>query len=1122
MTAPIPDPVLRDALQRQRDGWAAGACPLVEEVLRDAPALAADGEAILDLVYQERLLREAAGQDATWQEYAARFPHLVDPLRRQFEIDALLTAEASAAADDGHATLPFTERIAPASPPVEVPGCTVLDELGRGAMGVVYRGWQQATQRPVAIKVLFADVPASRVRTEARAAARLHHPHIVTVYDVRENHGQTVLVLEYVEGGTLADKLAGRPQPPRDAGRLVEQLAWAMAYAHQRGVVHRDLKPSNILLAGGPHAPLAQCVPKIGDFGLAKLTEGGEAQTRTRDILGTPGYMAPEQAGSGEPVGPSCDVYALGAILYEALTGRAPFLGASLLQTLEQVRGQEPIPPARLQPTVPHDLEVICLTCLHKSPAHRYAGARELAEELRHWLAGEPIQARPAGAAERAWKWRRRHPVAAALATVGVVLTIAALAGGLTLNGLLRDQRDRAREQAAQLDDQLQQTRQLLYTAGLLRVGAIWEADPVQGLRLLDDPQVCPPDLRCLSWRILHAGCQRYTHQLAASSGVTALACRPGTAEFAAATDDGQVTVWDSTGQRRQQLTAEGRITALAFTRDGGLLAAGGSAGKVHVWEMRSGQLQAEQAPFVRSPADGAAPVAGLAWLPDGRTLLISGGAGKAGAILFWDARAGRVRRTLREATHPLSGVAISPEGDTLAGGGPDSSVRLWDARTGRLRKSLPGHTAPVRCLQFTANGRLLVTGGLDGQVRLWDPARESAAGLIEPDLGPVVALALHPDGHEAAVVGEGSSGEGGESGSVLLCDLVNRRVTEELRGHAGAAAGLGYSADGRTLLSAGADQTVKVWPHPPRRDQLVLRGHVGTTGSVALSADGRVLAWAATTDPASRTATQIHVLDLAQAPAPSPLRAHGRPVQCLALSSDGRLLAAGFGHPGEPSEVRLWEVSSGRLIQAWGADRWPLAGLAFDRDGTALLTAEVDGTIHLWDIASGKPRARLSSPVTPIHRIAWNRATGQVVAAAGEAGTILVWDEVGGAPSWRLDTRLRLPVFALSHDGRRLALAAPGGAVRLVAVTGEPADALLPIGLKQVGALAFSPDDRTLAIAGDGVAVKLWDVSTLQERASLPGHRGGVCFLAFGDPGMTLLAATRTQTARLWRPAPR
>jgi serine/threonine protein kinase len=284
-------------------------------------------------------------------------------------------------------------------------------------MGVVYRAWQSSTQRLVALKVPRpGDHPSpqelARFRTEAEAVARLQHPHIVAVYEVGEYEGQPFLALEYVEGGSLAQRLAEALQPADTAARLVQTLAQAVHYAHQRGIIHRDLKPANVLLA-------ADGTPKITDFGLAKLLDSRPRLTRTGQALGTPGYIAPEQARGRNPeVGPATDVYALGAMLYKLLTGRPPFKAATAAETLQQVLRDEPVPPSRRQPLVPGDLETICLKCLQRRPRRRYASAQDLADDLGRFLGGQPILARPPGVWELAVKWVRRQ-----LGRVGMVLS---------------------------------------------------------------------------------------------------------------------------------------------------------------------------------------------------------------------------------------------------------------------------------------------------------------------------------------------------------------------------------------------------------------------------------------------------------------------------------------------------------------------------------------------------------------------------------------------------------------------------------------------------------------------------------------------------------------------------
>jgi serine/threonine protein kinase len=313
-------------------------------------------------------------------------------------------------------------------PAPSVPGYEILAELGRGGMGVVYQARQTALDRNVALKMILAGAHAGteerrRFQAEAEAAARLQHANIVQVYEVGEAGGLHYFSLEFCPGGSLADRLRGEPLPSRDAARLTETLARAVQAAHAAGIVHRDLKPANVLLG-------ADGTPKISDFGLAKRMDGQPGQTASGALVGTPSYMAPEQAGGrSKDVGPATDVYALGAILYELLTGRPPFRAANPLDTLLLVVSEEPVPPSRLQPGVARDLEAVALKCLEKDPARRYPTAHDLAEDLRRFGTGEPVRARPVSSLERGLRWARRHPAAAGLLAVSG-LALLALAGG--------------------------------------------------------------------------------------------------------------------------------------------------------------------------------------------------------------------------------------------------------------------------------------------------------------------------------------------------------------------------------------------------------------------------------------------------------------------------------------------------------------------------------------------------------------------------------------------------------------------------------------------------------------------------------------------------------------------
>jgi tetratricopeptide (TPR) repeat protein len=332
--------------------------------------------------------------------------------------------------------------------PAHVPGFEILRVLGRGGMGVVYEARQVALKRTVALKMILAGGHAgpaelARFRTEGEAVARLQHPNVVQIYEVGEADGLPFFALEFCPGGALDKHLKGTPQPPAEAARLLRSLAAGVQAAHEKNIVHRDLKPANVLFA-------ADRTPKVTDFGLAKRLDAA-GDTASGALLGTPSYMAPEQAqGKGNSVGPAADVYALGAILYECLTGRPPFKADTLMDTVNQVVTAEPVPPRQLNLKVPRDLETVCLKCLHKDPARRYAAAADLAEELDRFLAGKPVRARPVGPFERAGRWCRRNPLAAGLALLGVFL----LVGGTSLStyyAVLAKSRAEGAERGAQI-----------------------------------------------------------------------------------------------------------------------------------------------------------------------------------------------------------------------------------------------------------------------------------------------------------------------------------------------------------------------------------------------------------------------------------------------------------------------------------------------------------------------------------------------------------------------------------------------------------------------------------------------------------------------------------------------
>jgi eukaryotic-like serine/threonine-protein kinase len=1019
-------------------------------------------------------------------EQAARLlDSLTDPLLDSLRLVFRPAAGNGPTRPEGPAgSLTLDHRPDPAAaqaPAPQVPGYEVLAELGRGGMGVVYLARQARPARLVALKVILAATHAdaerrARFLAEADAIARLRHPHIVQVYQVGQHGGVPFLALEFVGGGTLAQRLAGGPLPPRQAAQLLEALARAVQHAHRHGVVHRDLKPANVLLT-------EEGQPKVADFGLAR--QPGPALTATGAVLGTPSYMAPEQA-AGEAVGPAADVYALGAVLYEALTGRPPFRAASALETLGQVRTQEPVAPSQLQPATPRDLNTLCLKCLEKEPGRRYPSAGELADDLRRFLQGEPVRARPVGAAERAWRWARRRPAAAALVLVSGV-ALAALVGvatSLWYSGRLRGALDQA-EQARRGEERAN------YFHRITLANLAWRDGNVrQVLQLLD---ACPEEHRRWEWYYLRRLCFPELRRIAAHDGpIRGIAFSPDGRQLASAGND-LVKVWDF-ADGRQRLALAGHTDQpreVAFSPDGSRLASSSVDGTVRVWDVATGRPPLILRGHTRE-------VQGVAFSPDG-ALIASAGLDRTARV--WDARDGRPLRTLATGSTDIAPLAFSPDGRRLATAcvGKDQVI-VWAVPDGKRVLSLDGFRMGICSVAFSPDGRRLAAGGLDRVVKVWDRATRQAVLSLGGHTEFIWRLAFDPAGRRLAVACT--------DGSIKVWDLATGRELATLRGHSGNVYGVVFQPGGHRLVSAGFDGTIRTWDPTASPGPMALRGHERGVNRVAFhprsnrvasaGADGTVRVWDAATGEEWLA-----------------LRGHARGVG-VAFSPGGHRLASTEGAGG----IRIWDLNTGRSLLTLNARAGDARNVSFSPDGKKLATGD-HAAVRVWDAEGGRLLLSLKGHTDRANGVAFS-PDGRLLASGGADRTVRAWDLSTGWEEFCLEGHTaEVHGVAFSPDGTRLASACGDETVGLWDVASGKLERRLTGHTAGLVAVAFSPDGTRLASASFDRTVRLWDPDTGDEVLSLKGHTGGLTDVAFSPDGTRLVTASHDGTALIWDARP-
>jgi WD40 repeat protein len=913
---------------------------------------------------------------------------------------------------------------------LDLPGYELLGVLGRGGMGVVYKARQVRLNRLVALKRLRAanDREAARSRSEAEALGRLQHPYILQIHEVIEHRGRVYLALEFVEGGSLQSKLTGKPQPGDAAAELIELVSRAVHHAHLKGIVHRDLKPANILLARGAQERQARTasrgartspygLPKIADFGIAKWLAIDSGHTEHGDVLGTSTYMAPEQAaGKLNQIGPATDVYSLGVMLYELLTGRVPLQGTTTLETLALVRGEEPMPPRLLQPHVARDLETICLKCLEKEPGRRYASAVDLADDLCRFLNHEPIRARPTRWWEHGWKWSRRHP---AVAGLSAALVLVAVIGVAAVSWQWRRAERRAaaeiiartRAEADERKIERLSASMMLDRAGLLcesgevDEGLIWMVEALDASRRARDPALeRVARLSLAGWKSFRL---RERVRRPHSGGVTTAAFHPNGKVLLTGGTDGRARFWDvRNGELAgKALADEGPIQTLAYSPDGKRVLTGGAreaGGETRLWDVSTGKL-------LGPPLRHDEAVAYVAFCDGGASFATV----SASEARIWNVTDGSpVGPPMRHgpmvpdpAAHPrpMKGI-VSPDGKLIATGGSDHKVRIWNAATAMPVGEPLEATHAVVALAFSPDSTMLLAGGADGGVRMWEAASGRRRGESLKMRGIVNVVAFSPDGRLAAAAGAVGDPHLEPSGEVQLCQVETGQNLGAALPHPRPVRMLAFSPGGRLLLTGCEDGQARFFLTATSALIAKPLPHDAPFSAAAFSPDGST-AITATAGAGDRPCIRFWAAPAEQAFGRS-LVQPGELVSIAFHSDNVSLLAStragvtrrwrldqnaqlGATAAGEPTDATIKSV-----LQSPDTSPSSRAGeqrLAYSPDQLTAFEAGADGVARLRDVATGKTFG------PPLGRegvccVAFS-SDGLRLAAGAFDGKILVWD---------------------------------------------------------------------------------------------------------------------------------
>jgi WD40 repeat protein/tRNA A-37 threonylcarbamoyl transferase component Bud32 len=950
-----------------------------------------------------------------------------------------------------------TDAVAPG-----VPGFDLLEPLGKGGMGVVWKALQVKLNRLVALKMVLGEQRAGskdliRFLAEAEAVAAVKHPHVVQVYDYGEANGRPFLAMEYLSGGSLSDRME-RPglHYPKAAATLVGTLAGAVQSAHDLGIVHRDLKPGNVLYDEHDQ-------PKVTDFGLAKRA-GGSDLTATQAVMGTPAYMAPEQArGDTKFVGPQADVYSLGVILYECLTGSRPFEAPDQLALLRKVAEDEPERPSKRAPGLPRDLELICLKCLSKDPAERYPTAGALAKDLGRFAAGEPVSVRAAGLVERAAKWARRKPTLAAAYALGLLAVLLGGLGGAAVWQwrVAARARDAAKLAQGEAETAREQLAAVEYGRTIQMAHQEWRDDNV--VAALASLESTRPDLRGWEWRYVNRLCHSDLFTL---KGVYSPSFSPDGSRIVTGGggETGTATVWDAKSGA-EILTLKGHtsnVYSASFSPDGSRVLTVSFEYTAKVWDAESGA----EIFTLKGHAGG---VQRASFSPDGSRIVTDG----YGTATVWDAKSGAAIFTLKGHTDRHMTASFSPDGSQVLTAGVDKAAKVWDAKSGAELLVMKGHTDGFLSASFNPNGSRIVTwkprwnnpNDGDGTVKVWDAKSGAEILAIKSHYGNVGSVAFSPDGSQLVITDA--------RGTAKVWDAKTGAEILSLQGRTGFFRSASFSPDGSRIVTGSEDKMAGVWDAKSGAEIFTLKGHTLPVYSASFSPDGsRVLTVgfdaAKVWDP-TRTAEVLT------------LKGHTKPVVAVACSPDGSRVVTGS----EDNTAKLWDATSGSEVRSFTGYAGTVSWVSFSPDGSRVVTASGNQTVKVWDAKSGAevPTLKEHTDSVPRGQTYFSRDGSRFATFAppySSDGTVKIWDAKRNA-------------VVLTLKGHTAA----------------------------VLSVSFSPDDSRIVTASADRTAKVWDAKSGAEVLTLTGHSGGVTCASFSADGSRVVTGSQDQTARVWDAGP-